>query len=148
MILPNTPIVHSFIAYSAILAVKMLLVASLTSLTRVVRGVYANPEDTKIIKGKVKFDDPTVERIRRAHLNDLENIPVFWVLGALYLTTNPVAAWALLLFRTFTAGRIIHTIVYAIIPMPQPTRVIAYGIPHLITMYMGVQIILYYATSL
>ncbi|GBP78287.1 Microsomal glutathione S-transferase 1 [Eumeta japonica] len=53
-------------------------------------GVYSNLEDVKLQSiGQIKFDDPDVERVRRAHLNDLENIPAFWVLGALYASTAP-----------------------------------------------------------
>lgn len=144
----STPIVQSYILYSAILAVKLLAVGTLTTLTRMARGIVANPEDTKTLKAKVKFDDPAVERTRRAHLNDLENIPAFWILGALYLTTSPLAAWALLLFRVYTVSRIIHTIVYAVIPLPQPARAIAYVIPYAIKLYMGANVILYYITAL
>lgn len=144
----NNPLVQSYIVYSAILAVKLLLLAPLTATSRIIRGVYANPEDAAMAGGKVKFDDQTVERCRRAHLNDLENIPAFWILGALYLTTGPAVAWATLLFRLYTAGRILHSIVYAVVPLPQPSRAIAYGIPYIITLYMGTQVVLYYATAL
>ena len=144
----NNPLVQSYIVYSAILAVKLLLLSTLTAITRITRGVYANPEDAAMTKGKVKYDDQSVERCRRAHLNDLENIPAFWILGALYVTTGPAVAWATLLFRLYTLGRIVHTIVYAVVPLPQPARGIAYGIPYIISLYMGTQIVLYYATAL
>nr|QLI62199.1 glutathione S-transferase 3 [Streltzoviella insularis] len=145
----DNPVVQSYIVYSAILALKLLFLSPLTGMTRMARGVFANPEDVQSFKkGKVKFDDPAVERIRRAHLNDLENIPAFWVLGALYLTTNPVASWATLLFRVYTAGRVLHTIVYAVKPLPQPSRAIAFFIPFVIMVYMGVQVVLYYITAL
>ncbi|KAJ2946388.1 hypothetical protein O0L34_g12432 [Tuta absoluta] len=145
----DSPAVQSFILYSAILALKVLVMAPMTGMTRMRKGVFANPEDAKLTpKGKVKFDDPDIERIRRAHLNDLENIPAFWVLGALYLTTGPVAAWATLLFRVYAIGRILHTIVYCIVPLPQPSRALAFAIPLFIKFYMGFQIIMYYITAL
>ncbi|XP_026763966.2 microsomal glutathione S-transferase 1-like [Galleria mellonella] len=144
----DNPVVRSYIVYSAILALKLLFISILTALARMTRNVFANPEDAVLTKGKVKFDDQVVERKRRAHLNDLENIPAFWVLGALYVTTGPAVAWAQLLFRAFTLGRILHTIVYAIIPLPQPARVIAFGVPFAINIYIGVQVILHYATAL
>ncbi|KAF9795111.1 hypothetical protein SFRURICE_004483 [Spodoptera frugiperda] len=145
----NNPAVQSYILYSAILALKLLVLSPMTGVTRVIRGVFANPEDAKTIKGgKVKFDDPVVERIRRAHLNDLENIPAFWVLGALYVTTGPVAAWATLLFRAYTLGRILHTIVYAVVPLPQPARAIAFVVPAFISFYMGLQSYLLYSSVL
>nr|WAS27878.1 glutathione S-transferase [Mythimna separata] len=145
----DNPLVQSYIVYTAILALKLLALSPMTGMTRVARGVFANPEDAKSMKGgKVKYDDPVIERIRRAHLNDLENIPAFWVLAALYVTTNPAVAWATLLFRVFTVCRIIHTIVYAVVPLPQPARGIAFGIPLLINFYMGAQVVLYYITAL
>lgn len=144
----SNPAVQSYIFYSGVLGLKVLGMTFLTAKQRFSKNVFANPEDTKTTKGVVKYDDPDVERVRRAHLNDLENIPVFWVLGGLYLTTGPVAAWATLLFRLFTAGRIIHTIVYAVTPLPQPARGIAFGIPLFINLYMGFKVICHYATAL
>ena len=40
-----------------------------------------------------------VERVRRAHLNDMENILPFFCLGLLYIFTNPAVSTALLVFR-------------------------------------------------
>lgn len=146
----QNPVLQSFIVYSAILALKLLALGALTGMTRMAKGVFANPEDLKSAggKGKIKFDDPHVERVRRAHLNDLENIPAFWVLGALYVTTNPAHAWATLLFRIYTAGRVLHTLVYAVKPLPQPSRALAYFVPYVIMWYMGIQVILYYLSAL
>lgn len=145
----NNPVVQAYIVHSAILALKLLSLTVFTALARMTRRIFANPEDAKMLRGgKVKYDDPIVERIRRAHLNDLENIPAFWILGAFYVTTGPAATFATLLFRLFTVFRILHTIVYAVIPLPQPSRAIAFGIPYIIMLYMGIQVILYYVTAL
>ncbi|CAK1599859.1 unnamed protein product [Parnassius mnemosyne] len=144
MVALNDPAVQSYILYSGILALKVLIMALLTARVRFAKKIFANEEDAKTSKGRVKLDDPDVERVRRAHLNDLENIPAFWILGALYLTTAPAAAWATFLFRVYTASRIIHTIVYAVKPMPQPSRAIAYFIPYLIMWYMGIKVISHY----
>ncbi|GBP78289.1 Microsomal glutathione S-transferase 1 [Eumeta japonica] len=111
----------------------MLFVATLTGIKRSAKGVYSSPEDVALRnKGKIKFDDPDVERVRRAHRNDLENIPAFWVLGALYASTAPAVAWATLLFRAYAAGRVLHTLVYAVKPLPQPARGLAYMVPYVI----------------
>ena len=42
-----------------------------------------------------------VERVRRAHLNDLENILPFFCLGLLYIFTNPAPSTAVLVFRLY-----------------------------------------------
>nr|XP_034841145.1 microsomal glutathione S-transferase 1-like [Maniola hyperantus] len=142
------PAVQSYIIYSSVLALKVLGMSVLTGMVRHKKKVFANEEDAKATKGVVKFNDPDVERTRRAHLNDLENIPAFWVLGALYLTTGPATELATLLFRVFTAGRILHTIVYAVKPLPQPARAIAFGIPYFINWYMGLKIVSHYISAL
>ncbi|KPJ13604.1 Microsomal glutathione S-transferase 1 [Papilio machaon] len=148
MVSLSDPAVQSYILYSAILALKVLVMAFLTSRIRFAKKVFANEEDAKPSKRKVILDDPDVERVRRAHLNDLESIPAFWILGALYLTTSPEAAWAALLFRVYTVSRIIHTIVYAVKPLPQPARFIAFLIPMFIKWYMGIAIVSNYISAL
>lgn len=147
MVSLSDPAVQSYMAHSGILALKVLGTAMLTSRMRYKKAVFANPEDAKK-KGVVKHDDPDVERVRRAHLNDLENIPVFWLLGALYVTTGPDAVWATTLFRLYTAGRILHTVVYAVTPLPQPARALAFTVPFIIMWYMGIKVIGHYALAL
>ncbi|CAG4922792.1 unnamed protein product [Colias eurytheme] len=144
----SEPAVRSFIFYSAVLGLKMLFMSYLTGKQRFKKNVYANVEDAKARKGTVKYDDPDVERVRRAHLNDIENIPVFWVLGALYLTTGPSTFIATTLFRVVAACRILYTIVYAVKPIPPPARGIAFGIPLLASVYMGANVVLYYLLDL
>jgi glutathione S-transferase len=84
-----------------------------------------------------------VERQRRAHLNDLENIPVFIVVAFLYILTSPSTFIAVNLIRLFTLSRIVHSFVYAIYPT-QPARGIAFGIGLIITMYISLQVIFFF----
>lgn len=86
--------------------------------------------------------DEDVERVRRAHLNDLENIPVFLVAAGLYVLTNPCPTLALNLFRAFTAARITHTLVYAVVVVPQPARALSWFIGYGITGYILAQNVL------
>lgn len=102
---------------------------------------FANPEDLMSPKLKVKFDDPNVERVRRAHRNDLENIVPFFVIGLLYVLTNPSAFLAINLFRAVGIARIAHTLVYAVVVVPQPARAIAFFVALLATVYMALQVI-------
>lgn len=80
--------------------------------------------------------------ISRAHLNDLENIPFFIIACFGYLQTNPNVYIAANLIRLFVAGRVIHTIVYAVVVIPQPARAISWGIGYAITIYMAFQVVL------
>jgi len=75
----------------------------------------------------------------RAHLNDLENIPPFMIIALAYLFTNPSYNVASKLFFVFTASRFLHTFVYAIYVIRQPTRMILFIIGILITLYMAIQ---------
>ena len=73
--------------------------------------MFANPEDIAS-GGTVAYADSDVERVRRAHQNDLENIPLFLLATHFYLTTNPSTAVATNLIRAFTCLRFAHTFVY------------------------------------
>ena len=48
----------------------------------------------------------------RAHLNDLENIPLFLIVVLLYSFSGLPAIRAIWCLRVFTAARILHTISY------------------------------------
>lgn len=84
---------------------------------------------------EIKIDD-RVERVRRAHLNDMENILIYVMAAFFYVLTDPNYYAATILFRVATIARIIHTVVYAIHPVKQPARVIMFFIHYLIMIYM------------
>uniref|UniRef100_A0A3F2YU05 Microsomal glutathione S-transferase 1 n=2 Tax=Anopheles christyi TaxID=43041 RepID=A0A3F2YU05_9DIPT len=135
-----------YIFWSSVLVLKMLLMSPLTSLYRIRNMAFASPEDTVMISKKLvpKYDDQDVERVRRAHRNDLENILPFFVIGFLYLLTNPAPWLAINLYRVVAASRILHTIVYAVVPIPQPARFLAFVGAMFPTAYMALQTILYF----
>ncbi|KAJ9595268.1 hypothetical protein L9F63_027347, partial [Diploptera punctata] len=84
---------------------------------------FISPEDTAF-GGKVSHDDPDIERVRRGHLNDMENILPFFVIGFLYVFVNPAPFLAVNLYRLFTAARVVHTIVYTVVVIPQPSELL------------------------
>lgn len=92
----------------------------------------------------MKLDDPHVERVRRAHLNDLENVIPFLLAGLFYILTNPAAGLAIMLIRIAAVARIVHTIVYAVVVIPQPARALAFFVAYGISIYMAVQSLLYF----
>lgn len=133
-----------FAFWGSVLAVKLICMAGLTARMRFKNKVFANPEDAKTIKGsKVTYNDPDVERVRRAHLNDLENIPIWYIVTFLWLTTGPSAKIASILIRTFVLARIAHTVSYAIFPK-QPHRALAYFMGLGITIYQTICTLVYY----
>lgn len=92
---------------------------------------------------KPKFGDEDVERVRRAHRNDLENILPFIAVAFFYVLTSPQAFIAINLFRAAAIARIVHTLVYAIIPT-QPARAISWFVCYGATGYMAVQTALFF----
>ncbi len=121
-----SPPMQLFLLCAAILTLKMWLTANGTGLLRVLRGVYISPEDYALVGAQSKAPDETIERVRRAHQNDLENILPFLAVGFLYAATGPSYTTAWWLFVAFTAGRILHTICYAL--GLQPWRTLAFEV--------------------
>ena len=54
-----------------------------------------------------------VDRSRRMHRNDLENIPAFWAAGLVFTAVGPPVLLAQVLMYGFVAARLVHTIAYA-----------------------------------
>jgi glutathione S-transferase len=53
-----------------------------------------------------------VERVRRIHMNDLENIPFFLAAGLLFVLTEPSPTLARVLFYGYASTRILHFLAY------------------------------------
>ncbi|XP_055608577.1 microsomal glutathione S-transferase 1-like [Uranotaenia lowii] len=137
---------RTYAFWSVVLVLKMLLMSALTSLTRIRKKVFANPEDAATVSRKLQpvFNDPDVERVRRAHRNDLENILPYFLVSFLYLLTGPSVAFAANLIRAAALGRILHSLVYAVVVIPQPARFLSFALTMGITIYMGLQCVAYY----
>lgn len=54
-----------------------------------------------------------VDRSRRMHRNDLENIPGFWMAGFLFVMVSPPLWLAQVLMYGFVLARICHAVAYA-----------------------------------
>lgn len=133
--------IYSF--YVAVLVFKIFMMAVLSGYQRFTRKVFINPEDAVLVNAKPCFDE-NVERIRRAHLNDLENILPFFAVSLMYIGTNPSYSFTLFLFRLYTFARFMHSFVYAVVIVRQPARAFFFNIGYFITLYMSVQTILYH----
>merc|ERR1712055_358910 len=115
---------------------KTLLLALLTARQRFKNMVFANPEDAVDSKAKVAFNNDNVERVRRCHQNDIENIFPFAFLSGVYVVAaNPSLFAAKCVFYGFTASRLIHSFVY-LNQVPQPSRVLAFFSGLMINFYM------------
>jgi len=95
----DNAVFRSFAVCSAILGGKLVVNSLWTTYRRVTKKVHSSPEDIKAFGGYITCEDEDVERIRRMHQNDLENFLPFFLLGTLYVSTEPDEWEAKILFR-------------------------------------------------
>ncbi len=110
-----------------VLLVKMHLNSLGQLLSRMRTQVWGSPEDAQRF-GKpgatAGVDTGLGDRAARCWRNDLENIPMFLILGLAYVLAGAPATWAGAAFGAFTLARIGHTVFY--LRAMQPWRTIAY----------------------
>ena len=84
-----------------------------------VNGGWASPEDlrpgmiNKTPNVSQLDSNDFVERSRRMHRTDLENIPAFWISGLLFVFAEPGLILAQILLYGFVVARLLHSIAYA-----------------------------------
>ena len=112
-----------------------------------IKGGYASPEDAKAGRinpnprpGQTDIDD-YVDRSRRMHRNDLENIPAFLAIGLLFVVAAPPLWLAQVLMYGFVATRALHTWAYAT-ARSHETRSVFFSVGSLIVIYMAVHVLI------
>lgn len=116
----ENPIFVTYMIASAIMILKIMGQGWMT-VYRMLKldGGYASPKD---LRPEVINREPRpqqldlndyVDRSRRMHRNDLENIPAFLVCGLLFVATGPSYMLANILMYTFVGARLLHTLAYA-----------------------------------
>eukprot|EP00118_Oscarella_pearsei_P001297 m.7084 g.7084 ORF g.7084 m.7084 type:complete len:150 (+) comp17660_c0_seq2:131-580(+) len=141
----SDPIFGPLAFYSGVLVLKTFAVACATGWARMRTAHFGNPEDVAFApagKGKHDSSIEAIARTKRAHLNDLENIPFFLILAPFYALANPSVSVALWHFRVFTGARIAATICH-LAATPPPSRSIFFFVGFGTTVSMAVQILLY-----
>jgi uncharacterized MAPEG superfamily protein len=109
-----------------VLFLKMLAISCYQGYLRIRYRAFANTEDAAFVGRAARAQDlPQVRRAGQAWANDLENIPLFFVLGALAVVLRTPDELTGLLFCIFTAARAAHTLAY--LGGWQPWRTLAYG---------------------
>ncbi|MAW85983.1 MAG: glutathione S-transferase [Phyllobacteriaceae bacterium] len=81
-----------------------------------------------------------VDRSRRMHRNDLENIPAFWIAGLLFVTADPALWLARVLMYGFVAARLAHFAAYAT-SQSHEVRATFYTIGSLIVIFMALYVL-------
>ncbi|XP_059474361.1 microsomal glutathione S-transferase 1-like [Neocloeon triangulifer] len=131
---------------AGLLVIKLFVVAFSTGVVRGSKKVVLNEEDSKRKGMEMSTEEhPAVARVKRAHLNDLENIPAFLIISLVWIHTIPDIVECHVLMWLFTTARFVHTAVYAYYPVPQPARGICFIVGVLITLYMIVRNFIYFA---
>ena len=115
----QNPLFATYVIAATIMILKAVSMSWLTVLQMFrVNGGYRSPEDVKktLMNPKASPDqtqpNEAVERIRRIHLNDLENIPFFLVAGLFFVLTQPSLLLAQVLLYGYVATRMLHFLAY------------------------------------
>lgn len=116
----DNSLMQTYMVYSAVLALKLL---------------FLNPVSHMVCDHN---------KIRRAHLSDLKNLTPFWVVSALYVTTDPDPTTAVNLFRVYLAARLVAVIGYVFRPTPKLVKELAFFLSFTITGFMAVWVIYKY----
>nr|XP_039272171.1 prostaglandin E synthase-like [Styela clava] len=106
-------LIADFGFYACILLLEIVFISFKTGQARLKNKSFATPEDA-IRRGGLEFyrQNEKVERLRRIHRNDLENIPAFLFVSALYILTGPSQFWYKILMRSYAVSRILYTCSY------------------------------------
>ena len=129
------------VLFAVLLILKMGAVAFVTSNERRKAQVVVNPEDTRVNPGSRAAGEEaaTVLRAKRAHLNDIENIPAFLILALIFTLAgcSATAGWAY--FGIYFVARTLHTIFY--LKAVQPWRTAAFFVGQLTQLGLMVQLL-------
>ena len=112
---------------TVVLFVKMVAIGIYQGYYRIGRGAFQTPEDARWV-GRQALDEelPEVRRGTKAWRNDVENIPMFLILGFVYMLLGAPATLGAWLFGIFTIARILHTLFF--LAALQPWRTLAYAV--------------------
>lgn len=116
----ENPVFVTYLVASAIMILKVMGQGWMTVYRMLkINGGWASPEDLR--PGLINRDprpeqlalNDYVDRSRRIHRNDLENIPAFLACGLLFVMVGPSYLMANILMYGFVAARLTHTLAYA-----------------------------------
>lgn len=115
----TNPLFATYVIAAALMILKAVGMSWLT-VQRMMQanGGFRSPEDLRKTPLNPNPDpaqlapNESVDRIRRIHQNDLENLPFFLVAGFLFVATAPPLALAQWLLYGYVVSRFLHFIAY------------------------------------
>jgi glutathione S-transferase len=115
----ENPVFVTYVIAAAIMILKVMGQGWMTVYRMLkVEGGWASPEDLQAgpinrnpSPEQLELND-YVDRSRRIHRNDLENIPAFLACGLLFVIAGPSLLLANILMYGFVGARLVHTLAY------------------------------------
>ena len=115
----QNPLFATYVIAATLMILKAVGMSWLTVVRMMqVKGGFRSPEDLRKTPlnpdpdVKQLLPDERVERIRRIHQNDLENLPFFLAAGFLYVLTEPGLLLAQALLYGYVVSRLLHFAAY------------------------------------
>lgn len=150
----ENPVFATYAIAAAIMVLKIMGQGWMT-VYRMMRSDsgLASPEDLRVglINKNPRAEqlevNDYVDRSRRMHRNDLENIPAFLAAGLLFVAVGPSVLQAQILMYGFIAARLLHAIAYAT-KQSHEVRATFYSIGSLIVIYMALYTLVAVASRL
>lgn len=138
----SNPLFSTYAIAASIMILKAWSMSWLT-VARMLRanGGFRSPEDSKKTPMNANpspeqlAPNESVERVRRIHLNDLENIPFFLASGLLFVLTSPSLLLAQCLLYGYVITRLLHFAAY-LTARTHDTRALLWTPGSLIIFYM------------
>ena len=143
----ENPVFVTYMIASAIMILKIMGQGWMTVFRMLkIDGGWATPEDIQpgLINRnpspeQLELND-YVDRSRRMHRNDLENIPAFLACGLLFVVTGPSLLLANILMYSFVGARLVHTLAYAT-KQSHEVRATLYTIGSVVVIVMAVYVL-------
>jgi uncharacterized MAPEG superfamily protein len=144
----ENPVFVTYVIAAAIMVLKIMGQGWMTVYRMLISDSgLASPEDLQV--GLINRNprpeqlEPNdyVDRSRRMHRNDLENIPAFLGCGLLFVAVAPSPLLASLLMYGFVAARLAHTLAYAT-KQTHEVRATLYTIGSAIVIAMAVYVLI------
>lgn len=144
----QNPLFATYVIAATLMILKAVGMSWLTVVRMMqAKGGFRSPEDLRKTplnpepNAKQLEPDERVERIRRIHLNDLENLPFFLAAGFLYVLTGPPLWLAQVLLYGYVVSRLLHFAAYAT-AQTHDLRATLWTVGSLILVFMTVRTLL------
>jgi uncharacterized MAPEG superfamily protein len=143
----ENPVFTTYMIASAIMILKIMGQGWMT-VYRMLKsdGGLVSPEDLQVglinrnpRPEQLELND-YVDRSRRMHRNDLENIPAFLACGLLFVAVGPSYLLANILMYSFVGARLVHALAYAS-KQSHEVRATLYTIGSVVVIIMAVYVL-------